>query len=538
MKRQLILVTIFVLLLLVSDLAHPPPGDGLQAAPLLRSDLAITSVNATQLAAAMDIPAADLVSASLGTSDSDGVGEADAPLSFFPRQGGSYAILSTGRADSADAPDTNNNEVVGTGSTVDDISERLAGKNNTDGHDLVQLALVLQPPAGKTSLSFDFAFYSEEFPDWINSLFNDVFVAELAAQPFDSGLVVNGTRITAPANIAFDPNGESISVNAGFGFDSANPNPDTGTTYDGTSGLLRATGCLPEAQPTGNVVLILSITDVGDSQLDSAVFLDNFQWGSPAQCRSGAQQLALDLTPETATRPVDSAHTVTATVLDDQGDPFANQTIRFKATGANTATGQRTTNAAGQGTFSYTGGNAGQDTITAWIDTNGNQMQDGDEIFDTATITWQAPTPTNTPTATDTATPTATPSPTATPTPTPMRGALSIVKAVAVANDSETFGFSGDVADFTLKAGQAITIENLAPAAYRIVENQLPAHWELLWVQCDGQFLNVQWFDDPPGPGAIIPVLPSHTRRCIFYNERSNFEPAAPETIYLPLILK
>jgi hypothetical protein len=247
---------------------------------------------AEKLAAAMDIPAEDLVSVSIGESDSRGTGVENEPLGdFFPTEegGDTFAILSTGLAVMADDPDENNDEVYKAPSSESgNVSTTLEGLNNSQGYDLVQLTLVLDPPPGATGLNFDFAFYSEEFPGYIESSFNDAFLAELGKMPFDSKIEIVGNKISSPNNFAFDPNGDVISVNAAFGFDPGNPNPNTGTTYDGTSGLLRATGCLPEEFQEGeNVVLILSITDLGDSILDSAVFLDNFQWGDQEDCTPG-----------------------------------------------------------------------------------------------------------------------------------------------------------------------------------------------------------------------------------------------------------
>jgi hypothetical protein len=290
-KKYVIICVIFLTtLFLPGKVVFSRPIEPVQ--PLMSQEkAAINPANANEIAEALDIILGDLVSASIGSSDAQGTGVADTALSFFPVQGDSFVILSTGLATSADDPDTNNEETFGEGGFMDDVSTELTGLNNSQGNDLVQLTLVLTPPPDKISLSFDFAFYSEEFPDWVNSHFNDVFVAELGAEPFSSDIQIDGINVTVPANIAFDPNGDLISVNAAFGFDPANPNPDTDTTYDGTSGLLRATGCLPAELPTGNVTLILSITDLGDAILDSAVFLDNFQWGNPEECGSGTDPL-------------------------------------------------------------------------------------------------------------------------------------------------------------------------------------------------------------------------------------------------------
>lgn len=293
------------------------------------------TASAEDLALAMGIPPANLVNASFNSSDSRGAGIENEPLGdFFPTSGDTFAILATGLAIKADTPDTNNDEGFQDFNDIGDLSspfdpanplEGLDGLNNAAGFDLVQLTMVLSPPVGSTGLNFDFAFYSEEFPDWIDTEYNDAFIAELGIEPFSSGLTISGIDIDSPHNFAFDSNGDVISVNAAFGFDISNLNPNTGSTYDGTSGLLTATGCLPDdLPPDNNIVVILSITDMGDNHLDSAVFLDNFQWGDRADCTPGASEeepTAIDLASFTIEANEGQAVVIwkTATEVDNAG---------------------------------------------------------------------------------------------------------------------------------------------------------------------------------------------------------------------------
>lgn len=245
-----------------------PAGAALRAlsrVPMLDS---VNPATANELAAAMDIPAADLVSASLGTSDPAGVGVGTVPMGrFFPRKSGTFAILSTGLASDAASPNN-----------AENTSTFLAGLKTTQGQDMVQLRLRLRPPAGARCLAFDFAFYSEEFPEWVNSEFNDAFIAEIGGSTFQ----IVGNEVVAPLNFAIDTAGRVISVNTVFGVTAG-----TQTTYDGGTPLLRAVAALgPNAFPEVDVVL--SIMDLGDSIYDSAVFLDNFTWLFTANCATGA----------------------------------------------------------------------------------------------------------------------------------------------------------------------------------------------------------------------------------------------------------
>ena len=324
------------------------------------------------IAAAMDIDPTTLVSASLGTSDPLGAGTHTGALGLsFPQEGPSFGILATGLVASADDPDTNNSETLGGGGQADDVSFILGGSNNSQGNDVVELTLVLQAPVESDCLLFRFAFYSEEFPDFVGREFNDTFTA-----------LLNGS------NIAFDTNGNPIDVNTNFGFDPSNPNPNTGTTYDGTTGLLEAAG--PVVGGSVNT-LVLRIEDLGDSILDSAVFLDRLRFVFTGDnCEPGAQQVdpVLTLTPEDADNPIGTSHTVTATVLTGPF-PEDGKNVVFTVTGVNPTSGSDVTDLAGVATFTWIGPMPGVDTVTAFLDLDGDGVQDADEtVMDTATKEW------------------------------------------------------------------------------------------------------------------------------------------------------
>jgi hypothetical protein len=237
---------------------------------------------AEDLAAALDIPAGVLVEASLDGSDPRGAAVMTAgQVPGFPAVGQTYVLLSTGLAVDATLPDDNAHEsargalhLVGDGAS-DDRSTVLTGLANSRDGDLVRLRLVLRPPADARTVRFRFAFYTEEFPDFLASEFNDVFVAELGASTLR---IADDGAITAPDNVAFDAGGKLISVNAAFGFDPATPNPDTGTTFDGTTGLLETVAPIRLDPATGTFTIIFTITDVNDSVLDSAVALDGLDF--------------------------------------------------------------------------------------------------------------------------------------------------------------------------------------------------------------------------------------------------------------------
>jgi hypothetical protein len=221
----------------------------------------------------MGIKAADIVQATLGSSDPDGAGVGVGPLgNYFPTEGNTFAILSTGLAAKANAPNAQGN-----------LSAILEGLNNVQGNDMVQLRLKLRVPQNMNCASFGFAFYSEEFPEFLDSPYNDTFTAELGG----TNLSISNTTVVAPLNFAFDTEKRAIAINSTDFTASGN----TGTTYDGATPLLRAQTPIT---PGATVDFVFSVQDLGDSIWDSAVFLDKFFWSNDPLCDAGVQQ-ELDL---------------------------------------------------------------------------------------------------------------------------------------------------------------------------------------------------------------------------------------------------
>ena len=145
-------------------LAVPPP----RIPDLVEPNLILSHVTAADVRGALDLTAGDVVSIDFGTSDHAGFDVFNTAASFFPAEGSSYFVMATGNTSSALMP--NNSPSTST---------ELGGLNTTEGEDLVQIVLVLDPPSGATCLAFDFAYYSEEFPEFVGSQFNDAFIAEI-----------------------------------------------------------------------------------------------------------------------------------------------------------------------------------------------------------------------------------------------------------------------------------------------------------------------------------------------------------------------
>src|SRR5215207_733113 len=202
----------------------------------------------------------------------------------FPTNGASYGVLSSGKAAHL-APGQSSGGGVG-GPNV---------RGDTD-FDVTVLKVDLNVPALANCLSIDFRFLSDEFPDFVNTSYNDAFIAELDTTTWTTA----GSVITAPNNFAFDPSHDVISINstgntamthaatAGTGYDT--------TTDGGATPLLHAS----KVVTPGAHSLYLSIFDQGDDILDSGVELDNLRFATvaPAACTEGATS---DVTAPTVT---------------------------------------------------------------------------------------------------------------------------------------------------------------------------------------------------------------------------------------------
>lgn len=239
-----------------------------------------------------------------------------------PREGRSLGVLSTGYAREFD-------DANGTSTSFKDGVLRgggLAGavppgypkpaegcRQATGTNDVIDVKLTLKAPPNATGFTFDFNFYSSEWPEFVCSEFNDGFVAYLSARGFNGG---------KPENVSFDSKQNPVSVNNGF-FDRCTPNATTGCMGDkrstsvcpGGAGELAGTGFGIEGrfcsatgtktasggatgwltstapvEPGETFTLEFIIWDTGDAQLDSSVLLDKFRWVGGAAVAVGTSR--------------------------------------------------------------------------------------------------------------------------------------------------------------------------------------------------------------------------------------------------------
>jgi hypothetical protein len=161
-------------------------------------------------------------------------------------------------------------------------------------NDYTELVVKLKAPTNATSLSFDFQFFSAEYPDFVCTEYNDEFLV----------LQESAAEFPMPANIAFDMHNNAITVNSGFFTVCTNDPSKTqtqhctqpvsgiaGTGFEDAAGGFAGdipgggTGWLTTTSPVKpgeSVTLHFIIFDEGDHILDSAALVDNFRWGATA----------------------------------------------------------------------------------------------------------------------------------------------------------------------------------------------------------------------------------------------------------------
>ncbi|MCH9685714.1 MAG: choice-of-anchor L domain-containing protein [Deltaproteobacteria bacterium] len=165
---------------------------------------------------------------------------------------------------------TANPALVGTGDCSNTVQAQF--DQGVSANDYVEMRFEVQVPPDVVSFSYDFAFFSTEYPYYFGDEFNDMYVGWLESELWTG-------------NISFDNAGNPISLNAGFldYADDAGNLPELAGTcmrqHAGTGWLTTTAGV------TGNesITVVFAVFDLSDSILDSYVFLDNFEWGCDPQ---------------------------------------------------------------------------------------------------------------------------------------------------------------------------------------------------------------------------------------------------------------
>ena len=180
-------------------------------------------------------------------------------------------ILTTGVTANAVGPNNVGNKTTNAGTAGDPQLNTVTGRTTFDActfeFDIT--------PEGDT-LKFDYVFASEEYPEWVNSQFNDVF-----------GFFISGPGIVGQKNIAIIPGGAPCTINTvNNGTTNTGPCvncayyvdnqsvPGQTIQYDGFTKNLTAVSAV---QPCQTYHLKLVIADASDRLWDSGVFIEEIE---------------------------------------------------------------------------------------------------------------------------------------------------------------------------------------------------------------------------------------------------------------------
>jgi hypothetical protein len=218
-----------------------------------------------------------------------------------PQAGINMTLLSTGLAiDKTTQPFTEPQEGTDLKQTGTNPLPNLVGANNcgqgkqTSVHDYTEYVLTLKAPTNVASFSFQFQFFSAEYPEFVCTRYNDEFLV----------ILQSSKTYPTPTNVSFDAAKNPITVNSGFFTicqDGGTPQTmnckqgvdqiaGTGYEDDDGSGILGpgrpiggSTGWLTTTAPIApgeDITLRFVIFDEGDGIYDSAALIDNFKWGT------------------------------------------------------------------------------------------------------------------------------------------------------------------------------------------------------------------------------------------------------------------
>ena len=226
-----------------------------------------------------------------------------------PRQGSSFGVLSSGWATEYDQCNGSTGVFKGGCSMDTSFTTDTAPPGypkpvgsctpSTDVYDASGITLKIKVPNNAKGLSFDFDFWSGEWPEWVCTTFNDSFVAWLQSSAW--------TGQAGDLNVSFDGNKNPINVNNAF-FQACSPanatvgcngNQSTDACKVGDGELMGtgfydpgsncgqndsgggATSWLTTQAPVAageTITLQFIIWDTGDQVFDSSVIIDNWAW--------------------------------------------------------------------------------------------------------------------------------------------------------------------------------------------------------------------------------------------------------------------
>ncbi|HRK26943.1 MAG TPA: choice-of-anchor L domain-containing protein [Chitinophagales bacterium] len=186
---------------------------------------------------------------------------------------GSGVVLTTGCIDNAIGPNNLGSASTSIGSPGDPTLNTLITGTTNDA-----CALFLDVEVAADTLKFNYVFGSEEYLEFVGTSFNDVFAFYISGPNPAGGnynlqniAIIPGTSTPVSINNVNNTSNTAYYVNNGTGTTAPNNANPFYIQYDGFTTVLEARAAVIPCQ---TYTLKLVIADVGDSSLDSGVFIE------------------------------------------------------------------------------------------------------------------------------------------------------------------------------------------------------------------------------------------------------------------------
>lgn len=262
-------------------------------------------IEALSCASELSCQAGTLKSHQTGSSTGDHISGALVAVNHFgsgpndlqPRMGNSYTLMASGLATG-----TNHSVDLPNGSWGTDPYS-----SSDDIYDVVEYEVILQAPTNAQGFSIDYVFFSEEYDDFVGTIYNDKFYIILNGPKTTGGQnkVINFTDCREPwdywdltgadcpltsgyccyiaINTALSeccwyngcPDGPWTTDISGTGFTCADSYGSDSDDWGSSTGWLTTSWTIV---PEETFKLTFHIHDTGDGIYDSEVILDNFRW--------------------------------------------------------------------------------------------------------------------------------------------------------------------------------------------------------------------------------------------------------------------
>jgi hypothetical protein len=169
---------------------------------------------------------------------------------------------------------------------------------NAAANDLLWFQFDTAVPGGTNGYSFDFAYFSAEFPEFVASVFNDIFLAWSASETYTGNLCfINDQPCTVTALCDGDATCPDLAYCDEGGCANLAGDELVGTGFDGVGGSTGWFTANGSASPNETLQLTFAVFDMTDSIYDTAVLLDNWRWDCEGCVPSEVMGCGIEPTP-------------------------------------------------------------------------------------------------------------------------------------------------------------------------------------------------------------------------------------------------